>query len=173
MKTNLIKKMMTIIVVVSASFMFQSFGAGSIIVGGQSGTCPDGPIPECPPIWSGASDMTGTFSAFFPHPNDCHWFFHCLNGVPYCIGCPADLHWNSELETCDYPNNAGCESGSSGGGSGGSWWEQGWEVIHELCSLSTTITAGTPGSIQQNINGTRTRCVKGGGSGSCTPLPCW
>ena len=63
--------------------------------------CPDGEVPKCP-------DPDGEYSTFFPHPKDCHWFFHCSNGVAYCKVCPADLHWNVELETCDYPYRAGC-----------------------------------------------------------------
>jgi len=23
------------------------------------------------------------FSLFLPHPSDCHWYFHCSNGVAY------------------------------------------------------------------------------------------
>jgi hypothetical protein len=59
-------------------------------------TCPAGDVPKCPfpdPV----------YSVFFPHPNEGHWFFHCSNGVAYCKECPADLHWNVEIETCDYP----------------------------------------------------------------------
>ncbi|MCL2692931.1 MAG: chitin binding domain-containing protein [Rikenellaceae bacterium] len=59
--------------------------------------CPEGPFPDCT---SGVS--------FFPHPTDCHWFFHCQNGVAYCHKCPADLHWNVTLDTCDFPHQAGC-----------------------------------------------------------------
>ena len=60
--------------------------------------CPPGEVPLCP-LFS---------SIFHPHPNDCHWFFHCLEGVAYCKECPAELHWNADLWTCDYPYRAGC-----------------------------------------------------------------
>jgi hypothetical protein len=63
--------------------------------------CPEGPVPQCPfpdPL----------FDVFFPHPNDCQWFFHCINGVAYCRECPADLYWNVALDTCDYRENTGC-----------------------------------------------------------------
>ena len=66
--------------------------------------CPDGEVPDC-------SYSDGVNFTFFKHPNDCHWFFHCSNGVAYCMKCPADLHWNVELETCDYPSRAGCDEG--------------------------------------------------------------
>ena len=64
--------------------------------------CPPGVIPECP--FPG-----GEFSVFFPHEYDCEWFFHCHNGVAYCKKCPAGLHWNKWLDTCDYPSRARCE----------------------------------------------------------------
>ena len=60
--------------------------------------CPPGDAPGCPP----------GFTLFFPHPNDCHWYFQCSNGVAYCKECPADLQWNVQLETCDFPYSAGC-----------------------------------------------------------------
>ena len=63
------------------------------------GPCPPGEVPNCPSI-----DYV-----FFPHPEDCGWFFRCMDGVAYCMQCPADLHWNTELETCDYPDSAGCD----------------------------------------------------------------
>jgi len=64
--------------------------------------CPASPFPECP-------FPDGVNATFFPHPNDCHWFFHCRDGVADCYECPADLHWNVQLETCDYPYRAGCD----------------------------------------------------------------
>ena len=65
--------------------------------------CPPGEVPKCP-----FPDKSNPRSYFFPHPNDCHWFFYCDFGVAYCKECPAGLHWNVELETCDYPWAAGC-----------------------------------------------------------------
>jgi hypothetical protein len=65
--------------------------------------CPPGPVPECP-------FPDPEYTVFFPHPNDCFWFFHCNNGVAYCKNCKVEgLHWNAELETCDYAYRAGCE----------------------------------------------------------------
>ena len=66
--------------------------------------CPECEVPNCPP------DMG--FSVFFPHPTDCGWYFECENGIAYCKQCPADLHWNTELDACDYPYRAGCDKGS-------------------------------------------------------------
>jgi len=70
---------------------------------GNSTACPPGEVPQCP---------LGYSSTFFPHPNDCGWFFHCSNGVAFCKPCPADLHWNVQMETCDFPENAECDKGS-------------------------------------------------------------
>jgi hypothetical protein len=68
--------------------------------------CPDGPIPECP-------FPDGNDSVYYPHPNDCHWFFQCSNGEAYCKVCPADLHWNTVLNVCDWPHDAGCNLSST------------------------------------------------------------
>ncbi|KAJ9594810.1 hypothetical protein L9F63_013891 [Diploptera punctata] len=72
--------------------------------GDTADECPAGPVPGGCPV----PDLE--FSTFFPHPNDCHWFFHCSNGVPYCKECAANLHWNQDLETCDYPGNVNCDA---------------------------------------------------------------
>ena len=63
--------------------------------------CPAGEVPKCP-------STDGEFSTFLPHPNDSHWFFLCSNGVANCLECPADLHWNVELDTCDFPFRPEC-----------------------------------------------------------------
>ena len=55
-------------------------------------------VPDCP--------MEG--GGFFPNPDDCHFFYQCSNGVAYLKECPGDLHWNSELDTCDYSDRANC-----------------------------------------------------------------
>jgi len=57
--------------------------------------CPDATPPQCP-------YPDPEYAVFFPHPNDCHWFFVCENGVAYCKPCPADLCWNNEIEACDF-----------------------------------------------------------------------
>ena len=63
--------------------------------------CPPGPVPQCP-----FPDLG--FPIFFPHLNDCHWYFRCSDGVAYCYKCPGDLQWNVENETCDDPLIVGC-----------------------------------------------------------------
>jgi hypothetical protein len=91
MKTNLIKKMTAVIIIASLSVVLKSHIE-----------CPPGVVPTCPfpdPV----------FTVFFPHPNDCEFFFRCENGVAYCEKCPAGLHWNTVFDTCDYPETAGCD----------------------------------------------------------------
>jgi hypothetical protein len=62
--------------------------------------------PYCPPSERPRCPSPAVY--FFPHPSNCHWFFFCEYGAAICKECPADLHWNVELETCDYPYRAGC-----------------------------------------------------------------
>jgi len=65
-------------------------------------------VPECPTRTK--DDPFGDLSIrFFPHPHDCHWFFYCSDGNAYCRKCPAGLHWNVDLDVCDWPHDAGCE----------------------------------------------------------------
>ncbi|PSN39603.1 hypothetical protein C0J52_06912 [Blattella germanica] len=70
-----------------------------------STTCPsDDNPPNCP-------FPDPEYSVFFPHPNSCNWFYHCSNGIAHCKICPANLHWNTVLNTCDWPSDANCEIG--------------------------------------------------------------
>jgi len=64
-------------------------------------SCPASLIPNCP-------IPEGVNSTFFPHPHDCNWFFYCSHGTTFCKRCPGILHWNTKLDTCDSPHNAGC-----------------------------------------------------------------
>ncbi len=45
----------------------------------------------------------------FPHP-DCTQFYVCVSDEPIAMDCPAGLHWNDEIKSCDWPQNAGCLS---------------------------------------------------------------
>jgi hypothetical protein len=87
---NLLKKGMATIVVVLIAVVLSS-----------AKPCPEGPVPECP-------FPDPPLSVFFPHPSDCHWFYHCSNGVAFCAECPFGLYWNVDLETCDYAREADC-----------------------------------------------------------------
>ncbi|GBO30310.1 Peritrophin-1, partial [Araneus ventricosus] len=46
-----------------------------------------------------------------PHEKDCGKFYICDAGVPHLKSCQPGLHFNPALHACDYPDNAGCDSG--------------------------------------------------------------
>uniref|UniRef100_A0A6P7FM87 Uncharacterized protein LOC114329323 n=1 Tax=Diabrotica virgifera virgifera TaxID=50390 RepID=A0A6P7FM87_DIAVI len=58
-------------------------------------------VTECPKV-------DGPDSVYYPH-EDCAKFYQCSNGVPYVHNCSSGLHFNSKLNVCDYPLEAGCE----------------------------------------------------------------
>ena len=92
---------MKVNVVLTGVFMVMLAGMIYMRANSWGGSCPPGVIPECP-------FPDSEFSVFFPHPEDCEWFFHCRNGVAYCMKCPPGLHWNKDLDTCDFPYRAKC-----------------------------------------------------------------
>ncbi|GAA2695227.1 carbohydrate-binding module family 14 protein [Streptomyces lunalinharesii] len=49
-------------------------------------------------------------------PDDPHWLYHCSNGVAYHKLCPAGLHFNPFLETCDWPEHANNPAATTGSG---------------------------------------------------------
>ncbi|MER5636518.1 carbohydrate-binding module family 14 protein [Kitasatospora sp. NPDC002227] len=40
---------------------------------------------------------------YYGDPNDPTKFWECSNGVAYRFDCPAGLHWDTKLLTCNYP----------------------------------------------------------------------
>ena len=68
----------------------------SKVVGQADGTCP-------------SVDASG-HTVFLPNPGDCSTFFLCSNGVPILMHCQDGLHFNAELDVCDWPQDAGCEA---------------------------------------------------------------
>jgi hypothetical protein len=48
----------------------------------------------------------GAEDAYFPHLSDRGKFCQCSNGTPYEMPCPAGLHFNPEMNVCDYPQQA-------------------------------------------------------------------
>lgn len=44
----------------------------------------------------------------FPHIDDCSKYYTCNGGVAFEFDCPAGLHFNSETNTCDIPENVKC-----------------------------------------------------------------
>merc|ERR1711962_845977 len=51
---------------------------------------------------------------FYPNPEDCGSFYMCsADGTPVLMPCPSGLHWNSNLNVCDWPDRVQCEDESS------------------------------------------------------------
>ncbi|XP_020707522.2 peritrophin-1-like [Athalia rosae] len=46
-----------------------------------------------------------------PHPHNCSLFYKCDWTTPVLFECPQDLHFNIDLQICDWPWHAGCDSG--------------------------------------------------------------
>merc|ERR1712127_465639 len=53
---------------------------------------------------------TGTF---FADPEDCGLYYVCVHGDAVSMPCPAGLYWNTDLNTCDWPDNVDCDADSS------------------------------------------------------------
>jgi hypothetical protein len=48
------------------------------------------------------------FSKFVPYPYDCTLYYHCVGSTPILRECPDGLHFDTSLETCNWPEFAGC-----------------------------------------------------------------
>ncbi|XP_022258672.1 chondroitin proteoglycan 1-like, partial [Limulus polyphemus] len=59
------------------------------------------PATVCPP-------KNGKFPVFLPHTENCSLYYVCDNGLPKLMRCPAPLHFNRQLNVCDYEWRAGC-----------------------------------------------------------------
>uniref|UniRef100_A0A2A4JGS2 Chitin-binding type-2 domain-containing protein n=1 Tax=Heliothis virescens TaxID=7102 RepID=A0A2A4JGS2_HELVI len=58
--------------------------------------------------WVACAHVNGT-AALAPHPHDCRLFYYCSSVLrPICRRCPLGLHFNPELQVCDWPNNVNC-----------------------------------------------------------------
>ncbi|XP_071053733.1 peritrophin-1-like [Onthophagus taurus] len=67
--------------------------------GNGQGKCPNDPCPK----------ENGDFPHYFAHPETCGRFCQCDWGVAYDMPCPDGLHFNTDLNVCDWPADAGCE----------------------------------------------------------------
>ncbi|XP_071053327.1 uncharacterized protein [Onthophagus taurus] len=67
--------------------------------GNGQGKCPNDPCPK----------ENGDFPHYFAHPETCGRFCQCDWGVAYDMPCPDGLHFNTKLNVCDWPADAGCE----------------------------------------------------------------
>ncbi|CAG4943353.1 unnamed protein product [Parnassius apollo] len=43
-----------------------------------------------------------------PHDDDCNLFYYCVLGEKVQRNCPSSLHFNKNLQVCDWPDEAGC-----------------------------------------------------------------
>ncbi|CAH1800514.1 unnamed protein product, partial [Owenia fusiformis] len=50
-------------------------------------------------------------SAYVPHPTDCSSFYQCSDSIPSLEQCISGLHFSPTLNTCDWPESAGCTAG--------------------------------------------------------------
>ncbi|GJQ76097.1 hypothetical protein Trydic_g1848, partial [Trypoxylus dichotomus] len=67
----------------------------------------DQPVGECP-------EEDGEFVTLLPDASDCTIFYKCDRGNPVLTNCPPGLYFNPQLTVCDFPDSAGCGSGSNG-----------------------------------------------------------
>uniref|UniRef100_A0AAG5DLT4 Chitin-binding type-2 domain-containing protein n=1 Tax=Anopheles atroparvus TaxID=41427 RepID=A0AAG5DLT4_ANOAO len=57
--------------------------------------------PDCPSV-------NGPTVTLLPHAN-CPMFYKCNNGLACEMNCPAGLHFNPLVDSCDWPSNACCD----------------------------------------------------------------
>ena len=53
------------------------------------------PVGVCPPVDPGVRAL------LLPDSEDCHVFYDCVNGIPFNKRCPANLYFNTLLQSCD------------------------------------------------------------------------
>jgi len=46
-----------------------------------------------------------------PHESNCGMFYKCDHGMAFEYRCPTGQHWNANRNYCDFPSNAGCQTG--------------------------------------------------------------
>ncbi|GFY63344.1 putative chitinase 10 [Trichonephila inaurata madagascariensis] len=61
----------------------------------------------------GCQNVRTDKTVLVPHPNDCSRYFMCDSGFSYLKACPAGLHFNPALQSCDYPSNVQCNKSGS------------------------------------------------------------
>lgn len=71
---------------------------------GDDRTTNNGLDPRCPVI-------NPEYVLHLPHEYDCTKFYKCDWGRAVLFSCPPGLHFNSDLQVCDWPESAGCKDG--------------------------------------------------------------
>ncbi len=72
-----------------------AYGDSNLTAGCEQVTCPA---------------ENGESALHLPNPRDCGSFCKCDWGVAHWFDCPPNLHFNPELQVCDWPWNAGCDT---------------------------------------------------------------
>jgi len=54
-----------------------------------------------------AFDCPATFG-LFSNPSDCGSYYHCAGGISHFKSCPAGLHFDFQLQACNWPDAANC-----------------------------------------------------------------
>ncbi|KAJ8718750.1 hypothetical protein PYW07_016306 [Mythimna separata] len=58
--------------------------------------------------WRACARRNGS-EALAPHSGDCSLFYYCSGlSRPVCRQCPAGLHFNPQLQVCDWPAEVNC-----------------------------------------------------------------
>lgn len=65
-------------------------------------------------VGQAAMECPAEEEAMFPHEADCSMFYKCNWGTPVLMQCPDGLHFNPQINVCDWSGN-GCTSGCSDG----------------------------------------------------------
>ena len=60
-----------------------------------------GPVGNCP-------SQNGQYPVFLADGAHCDRYWVCDWGRPILMYCPATLHFNTRINVCDWPRDAGC-----------------------------------------------------------------
>ena len=77
------------------------------------------------------------YTVLVPVPGDCTSFYACSNGVLVLQHCPDGLHFNDELDTCEWPREAGCHDNSGDGSGSNLCCKNGYKSWHNRSNIPT------------------------------------
>ncbi|CAB3386492.1 Hypothetical predicted protein [Cloeon dipterum] len=69
-----------------------------------STAAPAAPVPV--PVSSGSADADCAAGAEYVNHAQCDKYYRCVHGKPVEFACKSGLAWNSNLQICDWPENA-------------------------------------------------------------------